>query len=79
MNIKYILKLWNDNDKNNHIDSSNQKSLSNNDKDGSGNTWYSSKNNLGNQPNRAHHNNIYNEQGNMNINEHYKNFAYKIS
>lgn len=64
------IDMLNNNDRNNHIDNSNQQSLSHKDKDGSGNTWYSSKTNSGNQPNRAHHNNIYNEQGNMNINEH---------
>ena len=62
--------MLNNNDRNNHIDNSNQQSLSHKDKDGSGNTWYSSKTNSGNQPNRAHTNNIYNEQRNMNINEH---------
>lgn len=64
------IDMLNNNDRNNHIDNSNQQSLSHKDKDGSGNTWYSSKTNSGNQPNRTHQNNIYNEQGNMNINEH---------
>ena len=64
------IDILNNNDRNTHIDNSNQQSLSHKDKDGSGNTWYSSKTNSGNQPNRAHQNNIYNEQGNMNINEH---------
>ena len=64
------IDILNNNDRNNHIDNSNQQSLSHKDKDGSGNTWYSSKTNSGNQPNRAHTNNIYNEQRNMNINEH---------
>ena len=64
------IDMLNNNDRNNHIDNSNQQSLSHKDKDGSGNTWYSSKTNSGNQPNRAHTNNIYNEQRNMNINEH---------
>ena len=64
------IDILNNNDRNTHIDNSNPQSLSHKDKDGSGNTWYSSKTNSGNQPNRAHTNNIYNEQRNMNINEH---------
>ena len=62
----YIDKL-NDNVRNNNInmeinDNSNQQSLSHKDKDGSGNTWYSSKTNFGNQQSGTHQNNI-NEQG----------------
>ena len=64
------IDILNNNDRNTHIDNSNPQSLSHKDKDGSGNTWYSSKTNSGNQPNRTHQNNIYIEQGNMNINEH---------
>ena len=50
-------------------DNSNQQSLSHKDKDGSGNTWYTSKTNSGNQKNGVNNANIIN-QGNMNINEH---------
>ena len=64
----YIDKL-NDNVRNNNInmeinDNSNHQSLSHKDKDGSGNTWYSSKTNFGNQQSGSHqNNNNNNEQG----------------
>ena len=63
----YIDKL-NENDRNNNInmeinDNSNQQSLSHKDKDGSGNTWYSSKTNFGNQQSGNPQNNNNNEQG----------------
>ena len=64
----YIDKL-NDNVRNNNInmeinDNSNHQSLSHKDKDGSGNTWYSSKTNFGNQQSGSHqNNNNTNEQG----------------
>ena len=63
----YIDKL-NENVRNNNInmeinDNSNQQSLSHKDKDGSGNTWYSSKTNFGNQQSGTHQNNNNNEQG----------------
>jgi hypothetical protein len=63
----YIDKL-NENDRNNNInmeinDNSNHQSLSHKDKDGSGNTWYSSKTNFGNQQSGTHQNNNNNEQG----------------
>ena len=62
----YIDKL-NENVRNNNInmeinDNSNHQSLSHKDKDGSGNTWYSSKTNFGNQQSGNHQNNN-NEQG----------------
>jgi hypothetical protein len=62
----YIDKL-NENVRNNNInmeinDNSNHQSLSHKDKDGSGNTWYSSKTNFGNQQSGTHQNNN-NEQG----------------
>ena len=50
-------------------DNSNQQSLSHKDKDGSGNTWYTSKTNSGNQPSRTQLNNNNYEHGIMNINE----------
>ena len=63
----YIDKL-NENDRNNNInmeinDNSNHQSLSHKDKDGSGNTWYSSKTNFGNQQSGNPQNNNNNEQG----------------
>ena len=64
-----------DNNKNMEInDNSNQQSLNYKDKDGSGNTWHTSKTNSGNQPNRTQLNNKNNDSGNMNINEHYNIF-----
>ena len=62
----YIDKL-NENVRNNNInmeinDNSNHQSLSHKDKDWSGNTWYSSKTNFGNQQSGNHQNNN-NEQG----------------
>jgi peptidoglycan hydrolase CwlO-like protein len=63
----YIDKL-NENVRNNNInleinDNSNHQSLTHKDKDGSGNTWYSSKTNFGNQQSGNQQNNNNNEQG----------------
>jgi peptidoglycan hydrolase CwlO-like protein len=63
----YIDKL-NENVRNNNInleinDNSNHQSLTHKDKDGSGNTWYSSKTNFANQQSGNQQNNNNNEQG----------------